>query len=99
MTTTTITIPELIAKYADCLAFVTEEEPASTLAELSEQICTAEDALVRVGIHMAEGISDAAVLLDQCRDGGPEEQALFLSRAANQLVYLGDAVDEYRLMV
>ncbi|MFH9389857.1 hypothetical protein ACH4KV_24245 [Streptomyces albidoflavus] len=99
MTTDTLTIPALIAQYADDLAFVTEEETAATLAEFTSQLHTAEDTLVSVGIYMAEGISCAATLLDQAHTGTDDEKNLFLSRAAEQLVYLGDAADEYRDMV
>lgn len=99
MTTDTLTIPTLIAQHAEDLAFVTEEETATNLEEFTRQLHTAEDTLVSVGIYMAEGLSDAAALLDQAHTGTDGEKHLFLTRAAAQLAHLDDAIAEYRDMV
>ncbi|MFD4756369.1 hypothetical protein [Streptomyces sp. NPDC058426] len=95
-----LTEAEIITRYAEGLAFVTEDKPATTLYGIAAQIQEAGDILLEVGgLDIAEGVGAAGVLLQQAAESDTaEEKNLFIRRATPILHQLDDAIDEYRDM-
>ncbi|MET7646112.1 hypothetical protein ABZS83_21280 [Streptomyces sp. NPDC005426] len=95
-------IDKLIAQYATDVAFVAEREPATTLADFTQQLATAADLLGPswVDIEGAEELDTAVVYLTDALDSTDDaERAVLVSRAARYLVDVDDIVSEYRLSV
>lgn len=99
-TSTDITPESLVSRYAADIAFVAEEEPATTLLDFIEQLTLAAERLEDGGCVGAEDIGPAATYLTDAHHAqpGPEQQVL-LKKAAERLGLVDDAVDEYRDMV
>ncbi|MGW2181292.1 hypothetical protein ACWCXX_24970 [Streptomyces sp. NPDC001732] len=89
----------LITRYATDIAFVAEDRPAATLAELAEQTSTAAERLEGVGIQGAEDLDDAAACLLAAETATGSDRAALLHRAGRYLTDTADMVGEYRLMV
>ncbi|MFJ2279247.1 hypothetical protein ACIOEZ_34425 [Streptomyces sp. NPDC087866] len=99
-TTKIITAENLIADYATDIAFVAEEEPATTLADLAAQLYACGDPFEMAGFTDAKEEADAAAtyLTDAAASTDPTERAVLLKKAAERLPYVGDIASEYRDM-
>lgn len=97
-TTALTTAADLIARHAEALAYVTEEPPATNLADLAEQASIASERLENAGIQNADDLETAATYLEGAADSTGTEQAVLLNRAANLLHYTRDMADDYRDM-
>ncbi|MCX4450664.1 hypothetical protein [Streptomyces sp. NBC_01789] len=97
--TKTMTLETLLTRYADDIAFVTEEAPATNLADLTEQISTAAERLSEAHIQGAEELDTAAAVLQAAETAEAPGRATLLNRAARYLADVTDIVAEYRLMV
>ncbi|MEE1812607.1 hypothetical protein [Streptomyces sp. BE133] len=97
--TKTITAESILADYADDIAFVAEEQPATTVSGFVDQLRTA---IRNFGLARfdTEELEDAATYLNDA-DGSTDEneRTVLLNRAAEYLKYVDDMADEYRLMV
>ncbi|MGW9401453.1 hypothetical protein [Streptomyces sp. NPDC055642] len=99
MTTTSIAA-DIVRRYADDIAFVAEDSPATTLDSLIDQLATAADEYDTAGITGHEDVETAATLLAEA--GRAEDEAArdtFLKRADVLLRQIGDMTSEYRTMV
>lgn len=100
MTTTTITAEDIIKRYADDIAFVAEEEPATDLAGLIDQLYTAARRYDEGGINGHEDVETAAIHLDEAYWSDDETaRGVFLNRADELLGDVWDMTQDYRLMV
>lgn len=100
MTTTTITVTDIIRRYADDIAFVAEDSPATTLNSFIDQLATAADQYDTAGITGHDDVETAATLLAEA--GRAENEAArdtFLKRADVLLWQIEDMTSEYRTMV
>lgn len=93
------TAPSLLSKYADDIAYVAEEPPATGLTDFATQLSTAGSRMEDAGINNAEDLDTASTYLADAANASGTEQALLLKRAADLLKDVSDMVDEYRLMV
>lgn len=101
MTTATITVADLIRRYAEDLAFVAEEDQATTLGTLIDHLQTAAPRFDQAGINGHEDMETAATFLAEAnRTADDTERAVFL-RKADELLYpiVWDMTEEYRLVV
>ncbi|SHL75200.1 hypothetical protein [Streptomyces yunnanensis] len=89
-----------LSLYADDVAFVTEEAPATTLQDFINQLSTASSRLDSVGINGAEELDTAAIYLsDAAHNASGTDQIALFNQADEHLRDVTDMVDEYRLMV
>lgn len=96
-----ITADDIISRYADDIAFVAEEAPATDLGELIDQLYTAARRFGEGGINGHEDVETAAVhLAEAIRDGADEaDRDVFLRRADEYLTDVWDMTQDYRCMV
>lgn len=100
MTTATITTEDIIKRYADDIAFVAEEEPATDLVALIDQLYTAARRYGEGGINGHEDVETAAIHLDEAYWSDDENaRSVFLTRADELLENVWDMTQEYRCMV
>lgn len=101
MTTTTITADTIISRYADDIAFVAEEPPATDLAALIDQLYTAARHFNEGGINGYEDVGEAAVHLSaSCRDNNDDTARNVFLRQANELLTdVWDMTQNYRAAV
>lgn len=101
MTTATITADDIISRYADDIAFVAEEAPATNLGELEDQLYIAARRFSEGGINGHEDVKAAAMCLAEAvRDGVDDtSRNVFLVRADELLEDVWDMAQDYRLMV
>lgn len=98
--TKNITAEQLIAKHAADIAFVAEQEPATDVPDFTAQVRNAIGNFELAGINGTEELEDAATYLDDADTSTDDnERAVLLNRAAANLAYADDMVDEYRDMV
>jgi hypothetical protein len=93
------TAPSLLAKYADDIAFVAEEPPATSLTDFATQVGTAGSRMEDAGINNAEDLDTASTYLADAANLSGTDQDVLLKRAADLLGDVADMVDEYRAMV
>ncbi|MGW2110694.1 hypothetical protein [Streptomyces sp. NPDC001948] len=100
MTTAPATIESILAEYADDIAFVAEEQPATTIEDFIDQLRWSVRNFELAGINGTEELEDAATYLGDA-DGSTDdnERTVLLNRAVKKLAYADDMVDEFRLMV
>ncbi|MFJ3184403.1 hypothetical protein ACIPJN_39240 [Streptomyces sp. NPDC086796] len=99
-TTAPATAGSILADYAEGIAFVAEERPATTISDFVDQLCTAIHNFGMAGINGIEELEDAATYLnDADRATDDNERNVLLTRADKNLAYADDMVDEYRDMV
>lgn len=101
MATVTITADDSIRHYADDLAFVAEEAPATDLTALTGHAGTAARNFSLAGINGHEDVQTAASWFHEASLAADDtERGIFL-RKADELLYpiLWDMTQEYRLMV
>jgi hypothetical protein len=94
-----ITVGKLLAWYAEDIAFVASDRPATNLAEFVTQLGTAGSRMEDAGINNAEDLDTAATYLNDADRLTGNDQAVLLKRAADLLNDVADMVDEYRDMV
>ena len=94
-----ITPALLLGWYADDIAFVAEESPATTLADFASQVGTAGSRMEDAGINNAEDLDTAATYLNDAANASGTDQAVLLKRASDLLNDVSDMVDEYRAMI
>ncbi|WP_316779615.1 hypothetical protein [Streptomyces sasae] len=100
MTTSTITVEELIRRHADDLAYVAEAAPAGDLDAFLDQLGTAAGRFDEAGITGHEDLETAAVLLAEARDNTEEtSRHTLLHRAGELLTPVWEMTQEYRDMV
>lgn len=93
-----ITVDQLLAWYADDIASVTEEAPATTLDGFATQVGTAGSRMEDAGINNAEDLDTASTYLNDAATLTGNDQAVLLKRASDLLNDVTDMVDEYRDM-
>lgn len=97
----TITAASLIAEYADSIAYVAEQQPATTLAGFNTQLDTAAERLGKTwaDIDGAEELPTAVTYLADAIDSTDDtERTVLVHRAAAYLTGIHDLVEEYREM-
>ena len=94
-----MTIKSLIATHAEDIAFVTEQDPATTLNDFITQIGTAVTRMEDAGINGTEDLEDATTYLADLEDAADSDKHVLLKQAAKRLRNTWDMVDEYREMV
>lgn len=101
MTTQTkpITADSLIAKYAADIAFVAEEQPATTLHDFTYQVSVAAEYFEGAGINGGdELVTGSHYLVDAEAATDDNVRAVLLGKAVEYLALASDMVDEYRDM-
>ncbi|MFB7398277.1 hypothetical protein [Streptomyces sp. NPDC056191] len=99
--TAPLTADQLVARYADDIAFAAEMKPATTVGNFIQQLDTAHCTLAEVsGISLADDPDVAAPYLTDAEqpDTTTAEKQTLLQKAADLMRDIPDAVDEYRLM-
>jgi hypothetical protein len=91
--------PTILAPYVDGIAFVAEEEPATTPAEFVDQLGITAERLTDARINGAEDLETAATYLTDAMASKGAKRKVLLNQAVKYLVNTADMVDEYRLMV
>jgi hypothetical protein len=99
MPTATITAADIVRRYADDIAYVAEQDPATDLDGFIGQLGTAASRFDMAGISGHEYLEKAATLLDEARSADDTERGVFLKRADKLLEHVGDMTEEYREMV
>ncbi|GAA2770342.1 hypothetical protein [Streptomyces showdoensis] len=92
---------KILAKYADDVAFVVEDNPVVDLCDLGNQLLDAVHIFKRSGINGFEDIRDAVTFIDDAEWRAPDAAAkqVLLNQVADRLKDLPDMVAEYRLAV
>lgn len=98
MSSRTLSPSLLIAAYAEDIAFVAEEKPATTLNGLGAQLDTAVNRMEMAGLHV-DDLECAVTYLSDAHFSEGEEQQVLLKKADQYLKDVNDLVDEYRDMV
>jgi hypothetical protein len=93
------TAPSILAKYANDIAFVAEEQPATNLTDFATQLSTASSHMEDAGINNAEDLDTASTYLADAANLSGTDQDVLLKQAADLLKDVSDMVDEYRDMV
>jgi hypothetical protein len=99
--TDTVTAADVIRRYAEDLAFVADETPATDLSTLIDHLETAASRFDEAGINGHEDMDTAATFLGQVSGAdGDLERGVFL-RKADDLLYpiVWDMTEEYRSAV
>ncbi|MFB7828172.1 hypothetical protein [Streptomyces hydrogenans] len=97
MTATVLTAETLIRRYADDIAYVAQQTPATDLAALISQLDTAAPRYEAAGITGHEDLETASLHLDEALRATGTDRDVFLRRAHELLRPLvGDMTQEYR---
>lgn len=88
----------LLASYTADIAFVAEEQPATSLAVLAEQVATAVDRLRDVGLD-GEDLACAGVYLRDAHRSDGSERRVLLENADRHMRVGCEQVNDYRLML
>jgi hypothetical protein len=99
MPTATITATGIVRRYADDIAYVAEQDPATDLDSFIGQLGAAEARFSMAGINGHEDVGTAATLLDEARAADGTARDVFLRRADKRLASVEEMTDEYRDMV
>lgn len=98
--TRTGTVDSLIAKHADDIAFVAEEQPASTVHDFTYQVGVAAEYFEGAGINGGDELEVGAQYLAAAAAATDDNQrSILLGKAAEYLARTNDMADEYRLML
>ncbi|MEU8623277.1 hypothetical protein [Streptomyces sp. NPDC048669] len=98
--TQTITVDSLISRYGEGIAFVAEEEPATTVHDFTYQVTVAAEHFEGAGINGGDELEvGTQYLADGAGATDETTRAVFLAQAAEYLARANDMADEYRLMV
>jgi len=100
-TTATVTAEDLLKRYADDLAYVAEENPATDLSTLIDHLETAAPRFDQAGINGHEDIDTAATFLAEVAGAEDDAERAVYLRKADKLLHpiVWDMVQEYRGMV
>ncbi|MFK3734714.1 hypothetical protein ACI2LJ_31120 [Streptomyces sp. NPDC088090] len=97
MTATVLTAETLIRRYADDIAYVAQQPPATDLAALISQLDTAAPRYEAAGINGHEDLETASLHLEEALRATGTDRDVFLTRAHELLRPLvGDMTQEYR---
>ncbi|MBX9420875.1 hypothetical protein [Streptomyces lateritius] len=97
MTATVITAETLIHRYADDIAYVAKQPPATDLAALISQLDTAAPRYEAAGINGHEDLETASSYLDEALRATGTDREFFPRRAHDLLRPLvSDVTQEYR---
>lgn len=97
MTATVLTAETLIRRYADDIAYVVQQSPATDLAALISQLDTAAPRYEAAGITGHEDLETASSHLDEALRATGTARDVFLNRAHELLRPLvWDMTQEYR---
>lgn len=101
MATPAITGADVIRRYADDIAFIAGETPATTLPALVDHITTAASRCDAAGINGQEDLEAAALYVNEAYYSDDDtERSVFLSRADKALwPIVWDMTSEYRTAV
>jgi hypothetical protein len=100
MPTTTITVTDIISRYADDIAYVAEKDPATDIDTFLDQLDTAARNFGMAGITDHEDLETASTHLDEALNSDDETaRGVFLRRADELLAPVRDMTEEYRGMV
>lgn len=100
MPTTTVTADSLIRHYADDIAYVAEQKPATALEALADQSETAARNFSLAGINGHEDVETAAGYLYEAHLAADTTvRDVFLRKADQLLTPVWDMTQEYREMV
>lgn len=95
----TITADSLIAKYSADIAFVAEEQPATTVYDFTYQVTVAAEHFEGAGIDGGDELETGTqYLADAVASTDDTERAVLLGKAAEYLARADDMADEYRDM-
>ncbi|MGY3341036.1 hypothetical protein ACVW0K_007229 [Streptomyces filamentosus] len=98
MTATAITPESLLRRYADDIAYVAQQPPATDLAGFASQLDTAAPRYEEAGINGHEDLETASLHLDEALRATGTDRDVFLRRADSLLRPLvSDMTQEYRL--
>jgi hypothetical protein len=98
--TATVTTESLLAEYAEGVAFVAEEQPATTVDDFVGQLRTAAHNMGHfAGITGAEDLEGAATMLTAAIDATGRDRDVLVRRTALYLANADEMVAEYRDMV
>ncbi|MEW5627216.1 hypothetical protein AB1388_11675 [Streptomyces hydrogenans] len=97
MTATVLTVETLIRRYADDIAYVAQQSPATDLAALISQLDTAAPRYAEAGINGHEDLETASSYLDEALRATGTDRDVFLRRADELLSpIVWDMTQEYR---
>jgi hypothetical protein len=100
MPTATITAVDIIRRYADDIAYVAEQDPATDLDTFIDQLGTAARNFDAADINGHEDLEAAAGHLHEASLAADDTaRDAFLSRADKRLAAVDEMTDEYREMV
>jgi hypothetical protein len=100
MPTATITAADIVRRYADDIAYVAEQDPATDLDTLASQLGTAARNFDAAGINGHEGLGAAAGHLHEASLAADDAaRDAFLRRADKLLAHVWEMAEEYRDMV
>ncbi|MET7649323.1 hypothetical protein ABZS83_38085 [Streptomyces sp. NPDC005426] len=94
----TFTADSIRARYAANIAFVAEEEPATTVSDFIDQLWTVSENFNMARFDTDEVDAAATYLNDAAGSTDENERAVLLKRAADNLVHVDNMADEYRDM-
>jgi hypothetical protein len=93
--TTTVTAEDLLKRYADDIAYVAEEAPATTIGEFIDQLDTAAPRYDTAGINGHEDLVTASTLLGEALHADDDAvRSVFLKRADDLLGEVWDMVGD-----
>jgi hypothetical protein len=90
----THSIEQIITRYAEPVALVADETPATDLDEFISQIEIASENLADAGID-SDDVDAAATLLAEARTSNGNEQQVLLNKAGQRLLNAQGFLDEY----
>jgi hypothetical protein len=99
--TATITADDIVRRYADDIAFVVDQDQATDIGTLADQLDSAAGNFATAGINGREDLETASVFLTEAHHTTDDvERAVFL-RKADDLLYpiVWDMTQEYRSAV
>ncbi|MGW1102737.1 hypothetical protein [Streptomyces sp. NPDC002540] len=98
--TQTLTVGSLIARYAADIAFVAEEQPATTVSDFTYQLVVASENFEAAGINGGDELETGGQYLADANSATDDTtRAVLLGKAAEYLARATDMADEYRDMV
>lgn len=99
--TPTITAELIVLRYAEDIAYVAQETPATGLEALINQLDYAVGRYSEAGINGHEDLETAATLLTEAHNSDDEAERDVFLRRADEILYqlVSSMTDEYRCMV
>lgn len=95
--TALVTVDTLVARYAADIAFVAEEQPATTVAAFTYQLVAASENFEAAGINGGDDLqAGAQYIADANTATDDNKRTVLLGQAAEYLAQATDMADEYR---